>query len=142
MPTLHALNDGFAWADHHDPFRFITDEQARAYDEQGYFVVEDAVDSETVNMVTAEIDPVEAEVEALLGVVCLDEAPDAVPVPARAGSIVVLSSLTPHSTGPNRTDEVRKSYIVQYAPDGAHTLDERGRVTSTCDDPDRQFLVT
>ena len=41
-------------------------------------------------------------------------------VPAAAGSIVVFSSLTPHSTGPNRTDDVRKAYIVQFAP-------ERGR---------------
>jgi ectoine hydroxylase-related dioxygenase (phytanoyl-CoA dioxygenase family) len=77
-----------------------------------------------------------------LGYVCLDEAPDAVPVPARAGSVVVFSSLTPHCTGPNRTDEVRKAYIVQYAPDGARTYNGDGRVTGTCDDPDRQFLVS
>ena len=31
---------------------------------------------------------------------------------------MVFSSLTPHSTGPNRTGEVRKAYIVQYAPTG------------------------
>ena len=37
----------------------------------------------------------------------------------RAGDIVVFSSLTPHTTGPNLTGEVRKSYIVQFAPDGA-----------------------
>ena len=40
-------------------------------------------------------------------------------MPARAGSIVVFSSLTPHSTGPNRTGDVRKAYIVQFAPAGA-----------------------
>jgi ectoine hydroxylase-related dioxygenase (phytanoyl-CoA dioxygenase family) len=45
-----------------------------------------------------------------------------VAVPARAGSIVVFSSLTPHSTGANRTDAVRKAYIVQYAPNGATVL--------------------
>ncbi len=44
------------------------------------------------------------------------------PVPARAGSIVVFSSLTPHSTGPNRTGDVRKAYIVQFAPAGAEVL--------------------
>jgi ectoine hydroxylase-related dioxygenase (phytanoyl-CoA dioxygenase family) len=76
-----------------------------------------------------------------LGYVCLEEAPDAVPVPARAGSVVVFSSLTPHCTGPNQTDEVRRSYIVQYAPDGARTYDERGEVTGTCDAADRQFSV-
>ena len=37
-------------------------------------------------------------------------------------SIVVFSSLTPHCTGPNLTDDVRKAYIVQYAPDGAVVL--------------------
>jgi ectoine hydroxylase-related dioxygenase (phytanoyl-CoA dioxygenase family) len=76
-----------------------------------------------------------------LGFVCLEDAPEAVPVPATAGSIVVFSSLTPHSTGANRTDEVRKAYIVQYAPDGARVLGPDGEVTGTCDAPDRQFLV-
>jgi ectoine hydroxylase-related dioxygenase (phytanoyl-CoA dioxygenase family) len=37
----------------------------------------------------------------------------------RAGSVVVFSSLTPHATKRNTTREVRKAYIVQYAPDGA-----------------------
>ncbi|MET0665475.1 MAG: phytanoyl-CoA dioxygenase family protein [Acidimicrobiales bacterium] len=263
MPTPHALNDGFTWTDHAGPFRVVTQEQARSYDEQGFFVFEDALDTDTLGQVLAEIDPIEAEVEAALvestedgrlfiyrageitftthlvtrsavlrdlvtapplrdlaadllgpavrlywdqavykkpgtdspfpwhqdngytfvrpqqyltcwialtdvdedngcpwvvpglhrqgtlahhpsdlGHVCLDEAPDAVPVTARAGSVVVFSSLTPHSTGPNRTDAVRKAYIVQYAPDGAQTFDERGRVTAHCDLPDRQFLVT
>ena len=46
-------------------------------------------------------------------------------MPARAGSIVVFSSLTPHSTGPNLTDDARKAYIVQYAPDGAEVIRPR-----------------
>jgi hypothetical protein len=45
----------------------------------------------------------------------------------------------PHLTGPNITDEVRKAYIVQYAPAGAYTRTEDGNVP--CDDPDRQFPV-
>ena len=57
-----------------------------------------------------------------IGFVCLRDPADAVAVPARAGSIVVFSSLTPHSTGPNRTDAVRKAYIVQYAPAGAEVV--------------------
>jgi ectoine hydroxylase-related dioxygenase (phytanoyl-CoA dioxygenase family) len=262
VPQPHPLNDGFTWADHHGPFRVVTDEQARAYDEQGFFVFEDAFDADAVAAVRAEIDPVEAAVEqelrattedgrlfiyrageitftthlvtrspalrelvaspplsdlavdllgpavrlywdqavykkpgtaspfpwhqdngytfvrpqqyltcwiALsdvteangcpwvvpglhrrgtlahrttdLGFVCLDDAPDAVPVPARAGSIVVFSSLTPHCTGPNETDDVRRAYIVQYAPDGARTYDPQGEVSGTCDAPERQFLV-
>jgi phytanoyl-CoA hydroxylase len=57
-----------------------------------------------------------------IGFVCLRDPADAIAVPVRAGSIVVFSSLTPHSTGPNRTDDVRKAYIVQYAPAGAAVL--------------------
>ena len=78
-----------------------------------------------------------------LGWRCLAEAPGAVPVPARAGSIVVFSSLTPHRTGPNLTGAVRKAYIVQFAPDGARTvrIDGGERRREPCDDPDRQFLV-
>ena len=57
-----------------------------------------------------------------LGFECLTEHPDARPVPVPAGSVIVFSSLTPHLTGPNLTDTVRKAYIVQYAPDGAEVL--------------------
>ncbi len=57
-----------------------------------------------------------------IGFVCLREPEGAVPVPAPAGSIVVFSSLTPHSTGPNRTGAVRKAYIVQFAPSGAEVI--------------------
>jgi phytanoyl-CoA hydroxylase len=78
------------------------------------------------------------------GLVCFEEADDALPVPVDAGSIVVFSSLTPHCTGPNRTDAVRKSYIVQYAPDGAAVLvgasrEEARHVPAVADE--RQFSV-
>jgi ectoine hydroxylase-related dioxygenase (phytanoyl-CoA dioxygenase family) len=56
------------------------------------------------------------------GLVCFDQADDAVPAPVPAGGMVVFSSLTPHCTGPNLTDSVRKAYIVQYAPEGASVL--------------------
>ena len=77
------------------------------------------------------------------GLVCLTEAPDAVAVAVPAGGMVVFSSLTPHCTGPNRTDEVRKSYIVQYAPDGAvvQHLPDRDAAPTPADAPDRQFLI-
>jgi phytanoyl-CoA hydroxylase len=60
-----------------------------------------------------------------------------------AGDVVVFSSLTPHRTGPNTTDEVRKAYILQYAPDGARVVAEGDDAAAgrPCDDPDRQFLV-
>ena len=54
-----------------------------------------------------------------IGFECWGDVSAARSVPVRAGSIVVFTSLTPHFTAANITDEVRKAYIVQYAPDGA-----------------------
>jgi phytanoyl-CoA hydroxylase len=54
-----------------------------------------------------------------IGFECRGDASAARAVPVRAGSIVVFTSLTPHFTAANTTDEVRKAYIVQYAPAGA-----------------------
>jgi phytanoyl-CoA hydroxylase len=78
------------------------------------------------------------------GFVCLSDPATAVPVPANRGDIVVFSSLTPHATGPNLTDEVRKAYIVQYAPTGAAVLRHGADGTLAriaADDPDRQYEV-
>jgi len=73
-----------------------------------------------------------------LGYVCReDDGADALVVPVRAGSIVVFSSLMPHRTGPNVTSGVRKSYILQYAPDGARVV----QTNALCDAPDRQYLI-
>jgi phytanoyl-CoA hydroxylase len=73
-----------------------------------------------------------------LGFVCREEdGADAVPVPVRAGCVVVFSSLTPHRTGPNLSKETRKTYILQYAPDGARIV-ETGAL---CNAPDRQYYV-
>jgi ectoine hydroxylase-related dioxygenase (phytanoyl-CoA dioxygenase family) len=74
---------------------------------------------------------------------CLDDAPDAVPCPVRAGDVLVFSSLTPHRTGPNRTDRVRKAYIVQLAPDGARVLAQgaAGAEGTPCAHPERQFAI-
>ena len=261
----HPLNERFAWRMPGGPYRRLGSEQARDYDERGYFVLEGAFDAATLASITSEIDPFEARVEAFLrtrdggrhfiaradaitfsphlvvhspqlrefcagpvfrdlvhdligpdvrlyweqavykkprtlddfpwhqdngytyvepqqyltcwialtdvdeengcpwvvpgvhrrgtlrhwmtdlGWCCLEEAPEAVAVPARAGSIIVFSSLTPHRTGPNRTDAVRKAYIVQFAPDGARTIrvesDTAERCETLCDAPDRQFPV-
>lgn len=57
-----------------------------------------------------------------LGWECLHDPEGAVAAPLPAGGAVVFSSLTPHYTGPNCTDEARKSYILQYAPAGAEVL--------------------
>ena len=260
----HSLNEAFTWVRRQPPFRVITAEQAAAYDELGYFVVEGAFEPETVAEVLAEIDPIEREFEDLLrqadrakafiaradeitftthivtrserlrrfvasspltdvcadligpdvrlywdqavykkpgtaapfpwhqdngyafvepqqyltcwialtdateengcpwvvpglhtmgtlrhhitdtGLVCFDESADAVPAPVSAGGMVVFSSLTPHCTGPNRTQGVRKAYIVQYAPDGAEVIlaDARpGSERAPANAPGRQFSV-
>jgi phytanoyl-CoA hydroxylase len=80
-----------------------------------------------------------------LGFVCLEEPDTIVAVPAKAGDIVVFSSLTPHCTGANQTnDDTRKSYIVQFAPDNAAVLttSASGGVSETpANDPGRQFAV-
>ncbi len=76
-----------------------------------------------------------------IGLKCLEEAPDAVAIPARAGDAIVVSSLAPHRTGPNlKTNSVRKAYILQYAPDGAIAYPAGGGAIVQ-DDPDRQFKI-
>jgi len=81
-----------------------------------------------------------------LGFECFSEHPDAIPVEAKAGSIIIFSSLTPHMTGPNLTEETRKAYIIQYAPDGSNLLKgdpEMGEpeTRELASDPNRQFLI-
>lgn len=58
-----------------------------------------------------------------IGEECWGDWDAAVDVPVDAGDVVVFSSLTPHATRENRTDDLRKAYIVQYVPDGAVALE-------------------
>lgn len=75
-----------------------------------------------------------------IGRQCLEGSEAAVCVPAKRGDIVLFSSLSPHRTGPNHRDgSVRKAYVLQYAPDGAHTVVEGRRIAQN--DPERQFLI-
>lgn len=80
-----------------------------------------------------------------LGFECLEEVPDPAVAEVPKGGAVVFSSLTPHLTGPNMTDSIRKAYILQYAPTGACVLqgdpreEPAGRVP--CDEPTRQYEV-
>jgi phytanoyl-CoA hydroxylase len=257
-PALHPLNQEFSWTPVRGPFRLISNEQARSFNERGFFVLADAIDAPTIERVVDAIEPFEAKTEELLrsrpdrrmfiaeadgisftahlvkrskvlrefsaspvfqdlcsdligpdvrlywdqavykkpeypkpfpwhqdngytyiepqayltcwialndatidngcpwvipgghlrgtlahrlselGYVCReDDGRDALAVPVRAGSIVVFSSLMPHRTGPNVTSGVRKSYILQYAPDGARAV----RTGALCDAPDRQYLI-
>jgi ectoine hydroxylase-related dioxygenase (phytanoyl-CoA dioxygenase family) len=238
----HPWNTGFRWEDHRGPFTTVTAEQARRFDELGYFLVEDAFDAATLARLDAELAPGDEQVKKFLrkapegrfsvagldtqtvaphavtrsafarefcahptlagiardlvgpnvrlywdqsvykqphgaepvlwhqdngytyvepqayltcwvaitdatpengcvavmpclhregtlahvstaiGEACWGDWSAAQDVPVRAGSVVVFSSLTPHATRRNTTDEVRKAYIVQYAPDGAVAL--------------------
>jgi phytanoyl-CoA hydroxylase len=81
-----------------------------------------------------------------LGFECFDDPPEKIAAPVRAGGAVVFSSLTPHLTGPNLTDEVRKAYIVQYAHAGSEVLQGDPHADPPtkrvpCNDPQRQFPV-
>ena len=86
-PERHPLNTSFEWTPTRAPFRRIKEEHARRYDEDGYFVLEDACAAEMVRTLLAEIDPMEAEAEALLRGL-----PDGRYFIARAGEI----TFTPH----------------------------------------------
>ncbi len=84
--------------------------------------------------------------ETPIGMECDIDERAAVELPVRAGSIVIFSSLTPHATGLNRTDEARRAYIVQYARDGAVAFrgdaDGGPGPAQPQNDPGRQFMVT
>ena len=261
----HRWNTGFVWEDHHGPFTTITADQAKAFDRDGYFVVEGAFAAATLERIDAEIAPGEARVRELLeqlpdgrfsvagldtqtvaphhvlgsewlrgfcahpllaglcadlvgpdvrlyweqsvykqphgaepvlwhqdngytyvepqayltcwialtdatpengcisvmpgvhrdgtlahrdtplGSECWGDDETAVDVPVVAGDVVVFSSLTPHATRANLTDEVRKAYIVQYCHDGAvaaqPAADGSIATRTRQDDPVRQPLV-
>ena len=65
---------------------------------------------------------------------------ESITLPLKAGSIAVFSSLTPHRTGPNLSNEIRKSYILQYAPEGAKRLISH-TLTEDVNDESRQFFI-
>ena len=262
----HPWNDGFAWSEHPGPYTTVDAAQAKRFDEDGFFVIEDAFDADTLAAVDDAIAPGEARAKEFLagrpggrlgvagadtqtiaphlvsrsqvlrefcahevlaglcrdlvgpdvrlywdqavykqprstepvlwhqdngytyvepqayltcwiaitdatpqngcvvvmpgahregtllhrdtpiGYECWGDHDQAIEVPVRAGSIVVFTSLTPHYTERNRTDTVRKAYIVQYAPDGAIAYrpqppDDRKGPPEPQDDERRQYFV-
>lgn len=80
-----------------------------------------------------------------IGEECWGDLDTAVLVPVKAGDLVAFTSLTPHCTGRNTTDDVRKAYIVQYAPTGSvayRPAPDGGRGPAEPQDDDRrQFVV-
>ena len=264
---VHPWNEGFEWVDRQGPFKRVTDEQARQFDEQGFFVLNDVVPADLLDAVREETDRFEAGTEEFLqgfenkrlaiaesgaitftthlvaksdrlrdfakldvfadlcadligpdanlywdqavykkpekprrfpwhqdngytfvepqqyltcwvaltdatvengcpqvvpglhrrgtlqheyvhplGFECMSDPDVVVAAPVAAGGVVVFSSLTPHLTGPNTTGDVRKAYILQYAPAGAVVLegDPKAGPPATrrpADAPDRQFPI-
>src|SRR3984957_13323849 len=66
VTALHPLNHGFSWTPVRGPFRLITDEQARSFNERGFFVLENAIDPAAIVRVRDAIDPFEAKAEEFL----------------------------------------------------------------------------
>jgi ectoine hydroxylase-related dioxygenase (phytanoyl-CoA dioxygenase family) len=62
----HPWNADFRWPDHAGPFTTITDAQAKQFDEDGFFVVEDAFDAATLARIDEAILPGEARVREFL----------------------------------------------------------------------------
>jgi ectoine hydroxylase-related dioxygenase (phytanoyl-CoA dioxygenase family) len=91
-PTPHPWTRDFVWQPPRGAFRRISAEQARSWDEQGYFVLEDAFDAETMARVIAEIEPFEAKVEAFLR-----KQPDGRMFIARANEITFTTHLVARS---------------------------------------------
>jgi len=77
---------------------------------------------------------------------CLVDAPrDLIPAPLAPGGAVIFSSLTPHTTGANTTDAIRKGYLILYARPGtvmyAGPPDGPRPAPQPQDDPRFQFPV-
>ena len=65
---------------------------------------------------------------------------ESVTLPLKAGSIAVFSSLTPHRTGPNLNKDIRKAYILQYAPEGSKRLISHS-LSEEVNEESRQYFV-
>ena len=257
---LHENNKGFEWSMPAGPYDFLSPEQIKSFDENGYAIVEDAFTSEEIEKVLEKIDPFEFNVtEALKGLdggkffisraeeitftthlvtqskelkefskhevftgICKDlvgdnvrlywdqavykkpgtkdefpwhqdngytfiepqayltcwvaltdtdetngcpcvmpglhkkgtlhhettdigyeiplDSSDSVTLPLKAGSIAVFSSLTPHRTGPNLNENIRKAYILQYAPEGSKRLISHS-LSEEVNEESRQYFV-
>ena len=65
---------------------------------------------------------------------------ESITLPLKAGSIAVFSSLTPHRTGPNLNKDIRKAYILQYAPEGSKRLISHS-LSEEVNEESRQYFV-
>ena len=93
--ALHPENHGFQWtpvARRSIPMRRVSADQARSYDERGFFVFEDAIDRATLDRIIAEIDPIEEKFEEMLR-----RAPDGKMFIAQADGITFTTHLVKRS---------------------------------------------
>jgi phytanoyl-CoA dioxygenase PhyH len=81
--------------------------------------------------------------ETDLGHVCKEGDTGAATVEAKRGDLIVFASLTPHKSGPNMSDGVRKAYIAQYAVTTTRTWYKNGPEEGTllADEPEKHFPV-
>lgn len=63
---LHPWNRDFTWRTPSGPYRALSDEQAAQFDEQGFVVLEDVLDLDTVREVRGACDVAEAKTDAFL----------------------------------------------------------------------------
>ena len=63
---LHERNQKFEWRASEGPYRLLTQVQAHQYDEQGYFLLENAFAQDEIRAVTEAIDPIEQAYEQQL----------------------------------------------------------------------------
>lgn len=63
MPSLHHRNHGFEWRPSNAPYSLLTPEQAKSYDENGYFLFENAFSGEEMDAVAGAIAPFEQAME-------------------------------------------------------------------------------
>jgi ectoine hydroxylase-related dioxygenase (phytanoyl-CoA dioxygenase family) len=63
---LHPWSDGFEWVDHTGPFGFLTEEQVRQFDAEGFVVMPHLFDDQLMDRIRTEIDRFDAELDAWL----------------------------------------------------------------------------
>ena len=65
----HLWNTAFTWRDHDGPFATVTADQARSFDDLGYFVFEDAFDATTLQRLTDEVASLRDDMQVLTAIV-------------------------------------------------------------------------
>jgi ectoine hydroxylase-related dioxygenase (phytanoyl-CoA dioxygenase family) len=66
MHAPHPRNQGFSWRASPPPYEILTEDQARSYDENGYFLFQDAFTAAEIDAVAAAIAPFESALEDFL----------------------------------------------------------------------------